>query len=212
MREVVKNSDPRWLGETVVCIASGPSLTREDVDAIRELHDRGHCRVVVVNREYASAPWADALYMADYRCWDEYIKDVREVFTGELWTIDVQAARTFKLNLLRRGAGQGYSTEPRTLNTGGNSGYQAIHLAAFWGAKRIALLGYDMQLTDGKAHHYGTHRGKLPNGKGFAAWIPRFAPLIKDLTHMGVEVVNMTRVTAIPKAIIPRSSIEEFAW
>lgn len=194
----------RWKGETVVCVASGPSLRREDVEAAR-----GKARVIVINREFETAPWADALYAADYRFWQTYIADIRRVFRGELWTVDARGAHQYKLNLVQRGTREGLAKEANTVNTGGNSGFQAINLAAQWGAARIVLLGYDMQRTDGKEHHYGKHEGRLPNGVGFKLWIPCFGPLMRDLRKVGVEVWNATRETAIPEDVIPRRMISE---
>jgi hypothetical protein len=207
-----KNMDPRWAGATVVCIASGPSLCAEDLEFVRTHHAAGLCKVIVVNREFEFAPWADVLYAADHRCWQEYIADIRKVFAGELWTMDGQAAKIFKLNLIKRGSTFGYSEDPGTINTGGNSGYQAVHLAAYWGAKRIVLLGYDMQRTGGLEHHYGKHRGRLPNGKAFEEWIRRFKPLIIALKQRGVLLLNATRSTAIPETWIARISLESIPW
>ncbi len=49
-----------WPDATVVCIASGPSLTQSQVD-----YCRGKARVAVVNNNWEKAPWADVLYGAD---------------------------------------------------------------------------------------------------------------------------------------------------
>lgn len=201
----------RWLGETVVCIASGPSLTREDVDLVKVQHAAGRCKVIAVNREFEMAPWADALYIADYMCWQEYMKDINKAFHGERWTIDERAARQFKLNLIGRARGEGFSKDPKEITTGGNSGFQVVHLAMHWGASRIFLLGYDMQQTGGKPHHYGKHRGHLHNGKWFDRWIPSFKPLVAELKRRGVQIVNLSRQTALPDWV-PRSTLEEVQW
>lgn len=200
---------PNWSRAIVVCVASGPSLLKEDVELVRMRHAAGACRVIAINREFETAPWADVLYASDYHFWREYIDDIRALFKGAAWTIDARAAHQFKLGLLKRGMGEGLATAADTINTGGNSGYQAAHLAASWGASRIVLLGYDMQSTDGKEHHYGKHRARLPNGRGFKSWIPRFAPLMRDLTGKGVSVINATRETAIPESLIPRASLHD---
>lgn len=202
----------RWAGATVVCIASGPSLTMEDVEFVRERQAAGACKVIVVNREFATAPWADVLYVADYRCWEEYIVDIRAQFKGELWTIDDRASRQYKLNLIERSYGEGYSGRVDAINTGGNSGFQAVHLAASWGAKRVIILGYDMQRTGGKEHHFGKHRGRLHNGASFSLWIAKFKPLVTSLKAHGVELLNVTRTTALPSEWIPRKRIEEVQW
>jgi len=55
-----------WFTAHVVCIASGPSLTRADVERVREWRQEAGAptkrRVIVVNTSYKIAPWADALY------------------------------------------------------------------------------------------------------------------------------------------------------
>lgn len=202
----------RWPAASVVCIASGPSLTAEDLEFVRIKHQDGKCRVIVVNREFEFAPWADVCYMADYYCWRQYHAEYKSTFKGEGWTVDKMAAKQFKLKFLNRGFTSGYSTVPNTLNTGGNSGFQAIHLAAYFGASRIIMLGYDMQRTDGREHHYGKHAGKLANGKGFAEWIPALKPLLHDLKKYGLDIVNATRVTAIPDSWARRVPLEEIKW
>lgn len=109
---------------------------------------------------------------------------------------------------IRHATGAGFSREPDTINGGGNSGYQAVHLAATFGARRIALIGFDMQRTGGKEHWHGKHEGKLPNGQGFPRWIRAFSPLADDLRLLGVEVVNCTPTTALH--CFRKSTLEEF--
>lgn len=93
----------------------------------------------------------------------------------------------------------GLSLTTKRIHLGGNSGYQAVGLAYLWGASRIILLGYDMQLgPKGEKHHHGNHDGGLPNlGADLAEWARRFVQLGADLRGQGVEVVNATRRTAI---------------
>lgn len=201
-----KNRIAKWLGATVVCVASGPSLTQEDVESIR-----GKAKVIAVNREFVSAPWADACYAADYRFWKVYQDKLKEVaFSGEKWTMSVQARKEFGINCIGRSNIDGYSMIQDAISTGGNSGYQAVHLAAYWGASRIILLGYDMARTFNRDHHFGKHDGGLPNGRGFPFWVRRFVPLYKDLTAMGVKVINCSRHTAL--TCVPRKPLAEIVW
>lgn len=210
MTKLPKNFDPRWDGATVVCVASGPSLTKEDIEYARSKADR----MIVVNATYKLAPNADVCYGADERFWNEYIlkDDYREVFKGEGWTMSYPAGKKFGLNIIGRSNGEGYSIAPGTINTGGNSGFQAIHLAAYWGASRIVMLGYDMQRTDGKEHWHGKHRGNLLNGRNFALWIRRLHPLLRELNKRGVKLLNATRTTAIPAAWAPHVTVENIQW
>jgi hypothetical protein len=114
-----------------------------------------------------------------------------------MWTVSEQARDAYGLYWIRHTKTHGFQVEQGAINGGGNSGYQAIHLAATFGAKRIVLLGFDMQRTDGKEHWHGKHEGTLPSGRGFAKWIRDMEPLAQDLRVMDVDVVNCTPTTAL---------------
>lgn len=128
-------------------------------------------------------------------------------FQGELWTVSEASRDKYGLYWMRYGRSAGFTADPDTINGGGNSGFQAIHLAATFGAKRIVLIGYDMQRTEGKLHWHGKHWGRLPNGNGFPSWIKQMTPLAKDLRKMGVEVINSTKSTAL--RCFPRLALED---
>ena len=55
---------PLWRNQTVVCIASGPSLTQDQVDQVKGLN------TIAINDAYKLAPWANILYACDYQWWD----------------------------------------------------------------------------------------------------------------------------------------------
>jgi hypothetical protein len=206
LRNPPNNSNPRWAGSTVVCVASGPSLVPADVEFVRGKAGK----VIVVNASFNMVPWADVLYAADFRFWNVYINEIRAVFKGECWTLSAQAGKMYGLSCIGLYRGDGYSIIPNTISSGGNSGYQAVHLAAYWGASRIILLGYDMQRTGGKEHWHGKHKGKLPNGRGFPLWIRRFNILVRDIKKRGIEIVNCTRKTALVS--VPCTPLEEIVW
>ena len=124
-----------------------------------------------------------------------------------MWTVSEQSRDAFGLYWMRCTKDDGFQTEHGALNGGGNSGFQAIHLAATFGAKRIILLGFDMQRTGGKEHWHGKHEGNLPNGNGFASWIRKMTPLARDLKSMGVHVMNCTPTTAL--RCFPKYKLEE---
>ena len=93
--------------------------------------------------------------------------------------------------------GRGLRTTPWEIHTGSNSGYQAINLAYHFGAKKVILLGYDMQHTDGKLHWHGSDPSGMGNPTGIKGWVKNFGPLAEDLKALGVDVVNCTRETAL---------------
>jgi hypothetical protein len=181
-----------WSSETVVCAASGPSLTKEDIDYVR-----GKAKLIVVNTTFRLAPWADVMYGADITFWRQYGPESLKHFQGERWSCTPRVEKEFGAKIIKVVPGSGFSPTPDTITSGGNSGYQAVHLAALWGAKRIVLLGYDMQRTEGKEHWHGLHEGGLRNGRNYEFWVRRFEPLARDLKKNGVDVINCTRKTAL---------------
>lgn len=70
-------------------------------------------------------------------------------------------------------------------------------LAWQFGARRIVLLGYDMQRTGGRAHWFGDHPKNLSNASGLSGWSAKFALLASDLLRSNCKVVNCSRETAL---------------
>jgi hypothetical protein len=188
-----------WNGETCVILASGPSLTTDDVAYVR-----GKARVIVINTTYVLAPWADVLYAADAKVWRWYWKKgpqgyedcTMRDFAGLKFSLTRPAENHPGVVVLRRGLPTGLSLNPLSLHTGGNGGYQAIGLAFHLGASRIILLGYDMQTGPrGEEHWHGDH----PNSSRspYDKFRGNFPTLVEPLKAAGVEVVNCTRRTAL---------------
>jgi hypothetical protein len=168
-----------------ICIATGASLTKEDVN-----YCKGKGKVYVINNAYRLAPWADVLYACDAAFWDCY----RPEFAGEKWTLDATAAHKYDLNLIGMLNGSPFSNRKDAVVTGGNSGFQALNLAVIQGATKVILLGYDMQLTNGKKHYFGNHPADLDKDSNYKNWIQNFK---KAAPHIPVPVINCTRQTAL---------------
>jgi hypothetical protein len=185
-----------WPGSTVVCLGTGPSLTTEDVEAVR-----GRAKVIAINNAHVLAPWADVLYACDYKWWSWH-KGVPG-FTGPKYALDPRARVFAGVQVLRKSGQGGIDTDPTSLRTGSNSGYQAIGLAIHFGATRILLLGYDMR----GEHFFGKH----PDGSAppFALCLSKFATLVEPLQKLGVTVINCSRKTAIPETVFPRMPLGE---
>lgn len=197
--------EPEWAGETAAILASGPSMTRAQADYVR-----GKCRVIAVNNQGidtvdsttgqlipAFAPWADILYAADAKWWRHY-HDRALKFAGRKVTIRDTLPWREVYSLKQSTEHASIDPRPTHLVSGGNSGYQAIHLAVHLGAKRIVLLGFDMK--DGpqrRRHWFGSHPGRLDSRGNFTAWLRAFEKLARVLDHKGIEVVNCTPDTAL---------------
>lgn len=169
---------PDWRGETVVVMATGPSLTQEHADACRGL------RTIVVNNAYQLAPWADVLYFCDARWIDVHPCALK--FAG--LKVSLEDDRVLRLE---NGGESGIDERPTHLRTGRNSGYQALNLAVLFGAKRILLFGFDMK-AKGKTHFFGRHPPSLERQHPYQVWIRHFNQAAPVLKSMGVEVWTCT--------------------
>lgn len=193
-----------WLGETVVCLGTGPSLTADDVNAVR-----GKARVIAVSDAYRLAPWADALYSADFQWW-RWHQGVPS-FAGPKWSIEGHSWRKNRravypdVQLLRDTGITGLERDPSGLKTGKNSGYQAINLAVHYGATRIVLLGYDMKLGVKGAHFFGEHPSQ--HRGPYRTFVPHFRTLVAPLKALGVSVLNCTRDSALDA--FPRQPLQD---
>lgn len=196
--------EDRVKGGTILCVASGPSLTAEDVEFARSRVNAS----IAINSSYKMAPWAHIVYAADFTWWKANISAVRAAgLSAELWTVSLQSARAFKLRFIQPERKPGLSRDPSRVRTGMHSGYSSINLAFHLGARRILLLGYDMQRTDGKSHWHGDHLAPCHNGMDFQAALERMPRLAVDLRSEGVEVINCSRQTAL--TCFPRATIQE---
>lgn len=194
----------QYAGETVVCLGGGPSLTQADVDRCR-----GRARVIAVNDAYRLAPWAEVLYGCDTRWWRW--QDGAPAFAGQKWSLDGPNWATLQnrftdIALIGRGQTTGLSLDPGEICTGSNSGYQAINLAVLFGARRIVLLGYDLQATDGLTHWFGSHPEPYHEPPPFALYLQHFPTLVAPLQAAGVELINATRETAL--TCFPRVDVD----
>jgi hypothetical protein len=179
----VKVSKPDWKGRTVVCIASGPSLTAEDCEAVRR---SGH-PVIVVNTTFKLCPWADVLFGYDAKWWAEYHEEVKRVFKGRL----ISYAQSV------RHLGVETTWNAPWFHNFSNSGASAIGLAVAGGASKVLLLGYDCQKTGGKVHWHGDHPAPLGNAKSMSRWPAHFQNVAIYANQQKVAVVNVSRETAL---------------
>ena len=188
-----------WAGETAVIIATGPSLTPDDVN-----YCQGKARVIAVNNAHELAPWADVLYACDAKWW-HWHQGVPS-FTGPKWSLEHSAwgthrARYPDIQRLRNTGTKGLERDPSALRNGRNSGYQAVNLAYHYGAARIVLLGFDMQAVRGRSHYFGDHPNRQKSPYNMFRQV--FTSIVAPLKKSGVEVINCSRNSVLecfPKA------------
>lgn len=144
---------PDWTGRIVVLIATGPSLTAEQIEYVKKKRKRGKCRVIAINEAGVStykplaAPWADMLYAADRAWWQHYKP---EFYGYRVSGEPVEGVNTIPLKMLERE--EPMSRDPSTVVSCGHSGFQALGLALALGATKIIMLGYDCGGPKRNAH------------------------------------------------------------
>jgi len=188
----------RWPDATLVCVASGPTLTLGEL-----LQIRGVFPVVAVNDAIRWIPWAEVLYSSDRPWWRFYggVPDFRGQKVGVGWKIGDASPipGADDVHVLTHTGTTGLETNPTGLRTGGHSGYAAINLAVHLGARQIVLLGYSGGKVGGQSHFFGRHPSGLTESSeaNYALFRRAYDTLAPELTAAGVHVVNATRQTLI---------------
>lgn len=197
---------PYWKDCTIVLVASGPSAIHANLELVRDRY-----RVVTVNNSWKLAPWADVLYGCDGTWWrsNEGVPD----FKGLKMTIDRRTCEDYpnwqihKVECDRSSDKLAFG-RVNHIGWGGNSGFGALNLSVQFGAKRIILVGFDMNLENG-SHWHGDHTGPLGNPRegNIARWRRVFDEAFYQLKSIGVEAINTSLTSSLRN--YPRLTFEE---
>ena len=174
----------RYLGQTVVIAASGPSLTGWDLDQVRA----APLPLVVVNNTWQLAPWADLLVAMDTAWWRHY---------GEAAAAGFGGLRVgFTASCTKFGAQA--SVYGHIVSNFGNSGAAAIAVAVRARAAELLLLGYDAGFDADRMHWHPDHPRPLNNPQASVhRWPAQFGRVAEHARRAGVRIVNCSRRTAL---------------
>lgn len=196
-----------------VCIASGPSLTQDQIDILGKYKEEQQQQnkddtitVITVNDnwrwKYNGEYISDLQYAADDSWWNVWLQKMRDSGFDRPCFIPLkhEFAKKNGLNLIPCEHSPGLGKNKK-IHTGQNSGYQAINIAYYVGARKIILLGYDMKVgPKGKIHWFGSHPKGLRNTPNrYGTWVKNFDRLSKDIHDEGVDIVNCSLETDIKK-------------
>jgi hypothetical protein len=176
-----------WKGRTVVAIASGPSLSIEDCELVRN----SGLTTVVTNLTFRLCPWADVLYGFDAVWWKQYRQEVAN-FAGE----KVSASRL----------SEKYGAQTVVIGYR-NSGCAAAGLAMARGASRVVLLGYDAMFDGAKRHWHEDYPRTMDNAGAMGDWPRQFELLARSAKRRSVQIVNASRRTRLK--CFPLMKLEE---
>jgi hypothetical protein len=219
---------PEWKGETAVLLGGGPSLTLQQVQRVRRVHEDGKVRCIAVNDSYLWCEWSDLLYAADSHWWRDHAAgvpkpmlgltadDVRKrfaAFPGERCSIQNSGANVTDESVhLIRNLTYPYnssvlSTDPGYLATGRNSAYQSVNLLMLAGVKTIILLGIDGRPgKDGRTHWSGGHPRPTPVN-AYEEYRRAWSAAETPIKAAGVKVVNCSPGTYIDT--FPKVALED---
>lgn len=220
-----------WQDDECWIIGGGPSLFREfnvpptlidevisgkkpSSDYSQYLVAIHNKHVIGVNNAYQLGNWIDVLFFGDYSWYFPFHQPTVDVFPG----IKVSCANKFGVRDQSRYNGLKYirlakeklgiSLEvPDEIRWNYNSGAAAINLAAQFGAKRIVLVGFDMDFDisiPNVTHWHGKHRhieyGKNPQqdqikrkstfSKKFIQFLSCFPQIAEDAEKYNIEIIN----------------------
>ena len=182
----------RWPGRTVVCIASGPSLTAADCELVRA---SGH-PAIVTNTTFRLCPWADVLMGFDGSWWSHHIAEVNESFNGRRLTCSTSRVGVESL------------ASRSKFNMYGNSGAAAVSLAVYGRPSKVVMIGFDAKAApDGSRHWHARHPAPLSDAKSMPKWGRKFEMLAAHAKRQGCNVVNASRDTALK--CFPRGALED---
>lgn len=198
-------------GEPAFVYATGPSLNEE---ALSIAHAQEDFRHIAISDYYRTGYPCDFFYACDQKWWNIHHQNVMD-WGGSAhgyWCTESKTKDNFRhLRWIRGKGGEEWSTDPKIIHYGGNSGFQIMNIAFLLGITYMVLIGFNMcraKTGDGKgtkSHFFGDHPNGLRQNGNYAAFSARFEKI--NPTKHGVEVVNTANPTAL-KAF-PKMSLED---
>lgn len=204
-----------------VVIASGPSITTDDLNMVKRWRERQfRGRVIVVNSMFERAKWADYCFFNDHEWFVHYGETLRRNFDGRLLSthpalvkeaMDVEPVHMVsggEMPLQRLFISPNESRV--SVCSGGkglNSGFLALQYAAQHKPCEIILLGFDHQHTNGKAHCHPDYPGPLMvNAVRTEEWNKAMDKLAPQLRDREIHVFNASRETSL--TCFPRKDLK----
>ena len=184
---------------TALLIASGPSLSREQIDYCKPGRMAGKFAAFGCNDAYRMCEYLDVLYAADGRWIDHHRAHLppRLRVGHRCWTPDKAAAKAYdEWTLVGQAARRGLSTSSDTLHLGNHSGYQLINLAYAMGCRRLVLIGYDCH--SGGQHWFGKHpAGPLDVQTNYPRYAKTYHSIAEQTPSLGLTIINATPNSAL---------------
>ena len=199
-----------WPDSVVYIIGGGPSLLREDLSP---LHSPTR-RVIGINNAYQLGPWVDILWFGD-RSWFMHhrfgLLDFAGIKASCCSRFGARNTRWPMIKYVRKNKEKpfGITNSPKRdrISWNRNSGFSAINLAYYLGARRVVLLGFDMKRGEkGATHWHEGHKWGVKRSAGrrrrrsdepYRRFLSNAPQIAKDAEMLGLKIVNCCLDSAI---------------
>ncbi len=178
-----------WPDSTMVVIGGGPSISSTPLHLIH------HLPCVAANNAFKLGPWVDAMFFGDCR-WFEWHKEALLKYEGIKTTTCERHRGKMGIKLLKRENSEPLAKSSDSLAWNKSSGAAAINLAVHLGARRIILVGFDMQQVDGQSNYHNEHKTRSGE-KVYRRFKSRMPQLAKALQERGISAINATPGSAL---------------
>jgi hypothetical protein len=190
--------------DVVQSVLSGASPLSVYSPYMKAIHDK---HVIGINVAFMIGDWMDIVFFGDGGFFLQH-KQALASFPRLKVTCHNGANGEKWVKFLARDGRKprGISTAPNLVSWNSNSGAAAISVAAWAGAKRIILLGFDMRLGNDNRQHFHNVYGKgpvMPNDERRKRKLPfdrhmrAFPEIAADANRLGIEIINCCPDSAI---------------
>lgn len=179
-----------WPNATAWIVCGGWSL--RDVD-LSPLETR---KTIAINSSIYRVPWADYLFFGDRRWYAEHRKTIPKM-RGRIVTNSPSVREESVLSMHKVKPPPGISDDRTVLPMSWTSLGPSINLAVHLGAKRIILVGADLNAApDGTTHHHKPHPWPL-NSRWQSMQLEALGHCVTPLRKRGIEVINSNPSSAL---------------
>ena len=217
----MKQTIPRsYEGETVVIVATGPSITDEQIVHLYDARILNRIKVITVNNAYQIVPFTDIQVACNDNWWEYYLLHDPSLRTikADCWTRYKHISEKYGINYIDSIVKDGLSRDQSVIHINHGSGPMAINFATLYGFKKIILLGHDMKYAkdyNGRQkkvgstprHYFGEYpksmqhfpqsQNSVDKNGVIIGLIDAYQNMVNDLINMNVDVVNCTPDSAL---------------
>jgi len=207
-------------GQTVVVIATGPSITEEQIEIVKLASHFSLIKVMTINNAYQVAPFTDIQIACNDNWWEHYLANdpLLRKLKADCWTRYKHIAEEHEINYIDSIVKEGLSRDPSMIHINKGSGPMAINFATLYGFKKILLIGHDMKFAKDYSgrekkigstprHYFGEYpksmqhfpqsQNSVDKNGVIIGLIDAYEKMVNDLINMNVDVVNCTPNTAL---------------